>query len=251
MAIKIAVLGGKGGVGKTTVTANLSYALAGKSLRVAAVDSDTGLNCLNKAFRQPKPLFYLNDVLTGRCRIRQALSQSDTRQSCYVLSLKEDTSPPAQNIRALFNQMEQMFDYILVDCPPGRGSDTERVFKCCDHAIVVFTPHPSAVKGAAAVIESLKPYDYLKIYSLLNMVRGDLVKSGVIPTPFELFNMLKASPLGLVPESDEIGFSPVAQSEIFDIIANNLHNGRSDIFDCVRQYSGFWGKLKSKMKRNA
>ena len=55
MAIKIAVLGGKGGVGKTTVTANLSYALAGKSLRVAAVDSDTGLNCLNKAFRQPKP----------------------------------------------------------------------------------------------------------------------------------------------------------------------------------------------------
>lgn len=65
MAIKIAVLGGKGGVGKTTVTANLSYALAGKSLRVAAVDSDTGLNCLNKAFRQPKPLFYLNDVLTG------------------------------------------------------------------------------------------------------------------------------------------------------------------------------------------
>lgn len=167
------------------------------------------------------------------------------------MSLKEDTSPPAQNIRALFNQMEQMFDYILVDCPPGRGSDTERVFKCCDHAIVVFTPHPSAVKGAAAVIESLKPYDYLKIYSLLNMVRGDLVKSGVIPTPFELFNMLKASPLGLVPESDEIGFSPVAQSEIFDIIANNLHNGRSDIFDCVRQYSGFWGKLKSKMKRNA
>lgn len=163
MAIKIAVLGGKGGVGKTTVTANLSYALAGKSLRVAAVDSDTGLNCLNKAFRQPKPLFYLNDVLTGRCRIRQALSQSETRQSCYVLSLKEDTSPPAQNIRALFNQMEQMFDYILVDCPPGRGSDTERVFKCCDHAIVVFTPHPSAVKGAAAVIESLKPYDYLKI----------------------------------------------------------------------------------------
>ena len=163
MAIKIAVLGGKGGVGKTTVTANLSYALAGKSLRVAAVDSDTGLNCLNKAFRQPKPLFYLNDVLTGRCRIRQALSQSETRQSCYVLSLKEYTSPPAQNIRALFNQMEQMFDYILVDCPPGRGSDTERVFKCCDHAIVVFTPHPSAVKGAAAVIESLKPYDYLKI----------------------------------------------------------------------------------------
>ena len=83
------------------------------------------------------------------------------------------------------------------------------------------------------------------------MVRGDLVKSGVIPTPFELFNMLKASPLGLVPESDEIGFSPVTQSEIFDIIANNLHNGRSDIFDCVRQYSGFWGKLKSKIKRNA
>ena len=76
MAIKIAVLGGKGGVGKTTVTANLSYALAGKSLRVAAVDSDTGLNCLNKAFRQPKPLFYLNDVLTGRCRIRQALPRA-------------------------------------------------------------------------------------------------------------------------------------------------------------------------------
>ncbi|MBS1416091.1 MAG: AAA family ATPase [Christensenellales bacterium] len=251
MATKIAVLGGKGGVGKTTVTANLSYALAGKSLRVAAVDLDTGLNCLNRAFRNPKPLFYLNDVLTGRCRIRQALVQSETRQSCYVLSVKENTDPPAQNIRALFTQMEQMFDYILVDSPPGWGEDAERAFKCCDHAVVVFTPHPNSVRGAAAVIEALKPYDYLKIYSLLNMVRGDLVKSGAIPTPFELFNMLKVSPLGLVPDSDAFGFSPVASSEIFDIAANNLHNGRSDIFDCVKQYSGFFGKLKSKMKRNA
>ena len=54
-------------------------------------------------------------------------------------------------------------------------------------------------------------------------------KAASYPRPSELFNMLKASPLGLVPESDEIGFSPVAQSEIFDIIANNLHNGRSDM----------------------
>lgn len=254
MARKIVVTSGKGGVGKTTVCANLGVALAKKSLRVLLMDLDIGLNNLDVVMQvEDKVVFDLVDVVENRCRPSQALIQDSEEQTLYVMPschlAKRQISVDA--VKKVVDRLADSFDYILIDCPAGVESGFRRAVACADEAIVVATPHLSSVRDADKTVAQLR--DTTTVSVVVNRVRGDLVASGEMLSAFEVFSLLGQSPLGVVPENDDVNCNLRLRQDFraFDLLADNLQNGKREMYDCVSPYRGVWGKLKRKLKRNA
>ena len=117
--------------------------------------------------------------------------------------------------------------------------------------ITVITPHFVSIKDAQVVVDYCKKFSPLKIYSIVNRVRGDLVRRGVQMTAQEAFIRLGITPLGIIPDSDVLNGFCRKDSPFFDIIADNLLNDKQVMFDYVRAYEGFWGKWRARRKSNA
>ena len=143
MVRKIVVTSGKGGVGKTTVVANLGRMLAGFGKRVLLVDIDFGLNNLDVTLGLENKITYdLTDVYEGRCRAKQALIQCDNCKNLYVLpSVNTDvfSSMSGQNIKLIVDSVSSLFDYVIFDCPAGIDVGFHRATSCAEEAIVVVT----------------------------------------------------------------------------------------------------------------
>lgn len=251
MARRIVVTSGKGGAGKTTVCANLGLALARRSLRVLLVDLDLGLNNLDVALRVENKIVYdFVDVCEGRCRPSQALIQDDNEPTLYVMpschSAKRQITVDMAN--KVINKIADNFDYVLVDCPAGIDSGFRRAVSCANEAIVVVTPHLSTVRDADKTVQQLND---MAVYVVVNRVRGDLVASGEMLSVFEVLSILNKTPLGAIPEDDNLNCNVLThRNRPFDILANNLQTGSREMYDCVSKYKGFFGKIKRKIKRN-
>ena len=251
MARRIVVTSGKGGAGKTTVCANLGIALAHRSQRVLLVDLDLGLNNLDVVMKvEDKIVYDFLDVCENRCRPSQAIIQDEYEPTLYVMpschSAKRQITVDMAN--KVLNKLADSFDYLLIDCPAGIDSGFRRAISCANEAIVVVTPHLSGVRDADKTIAQLRD---MAVYVVVNRVRGDLVVSGEMLSVFEVLSILNRSPLGAIPDSDEINcnlrdgvFVP------FDLLAQNLITGKTEIYDCVSPYKGIFGKIKRKLKRN-
>lgn len=252
MARKIVVTSGKGGVGKTTVCANLGYALAKKSLRVLLMDLDIGLNNLDVVMQvEDKVVFDFIDVVENRCRPSQALIQDVNEPTLYVMPnchlAKRQISADA--VKKVVDRVSDTFDYLLIDCPAGIEGGFRRAVACADEAIVVVTPHLSSVRDADKTIAELG--NSLPINIVVNRVRGDLVASGDMLSAFEIFSILGHNALGVLPENDDVNCSlRLHGNRAFDVLANNLQTGITEIYDCVAPYKGVFGRLKRKIKRN-
>ncbi len=255
MARKIVVTSGKGGVGKTTVTANLGLALARKSLRVALMDFDMGLNNLDVAMKvDEKIVFDLIDVAEGRCRVKQALIQDVNEPTLFIMpschTARRQITVDA--VKKIIAKMEDSFDYILIDCPAGIDSGFRRAASCADEALVVVTPHLSSVRDADKIISYLNTLNLLEINIVVNRLRGDLVISGDMLDAFEVFSLLNKNALGVLPEDDDVNCGAAAEggnAKPYDILADNLHYGTTKMYDCVSRYKGFFGRLKRGIKR--
>lgn len=254
MARKIVVTSGKGGVGKTTLCANLGIALARRSKRVMLLDLDIGLNNLDVALHiESKVVYDFVDVVEGKCRPMQALVQDDNEPTLYTMPTchlaKRQVTVDAT--KKVINRLSDMFDYILIDCPAGIDGGFRRASACADEAIVVTTPHLPCVRDAQKTITQLD--DKIATYVVINRMRGDLVLSGEMLTAFEIFSLLGKIPLGVLPENDDVNcnLSLYDKRPPFDIIAKNLDTGSADMYDCEHTYRGFWGKIRRKLKRNA
>ena len=253
MARKIVVTSGKGGVGKTTVCANLGIALAKKSLRVLLMDLDIGLNNLDVVMQvEDKVVFDFVDVVENRCRPSQALIQDANEPTLYVmpschLAKRQIT---VDQVRKVVNRLDDNFDYILIDCPAGIDSGFRRATYCADEAIVVVTPHLSSVRDADKTIGEIG--NSLVVNVVVNRVRGDLVASGEMLSAFEVFSLLGNNSLGVIPENDDVNCNVRLHSDrrAFDVLASNLVDGTLELYDCVSQYKGVFGKLKRRLKRN-
>lgn len=254
MARKIVITSGKGGVGKTTVTANLGIYLAKLGIKTVLVDLDIGLNNLDVAMGvENKIVFDLVDCIENRCRVRQALIQDETQPNLYVLPSchADKRSITAQSIKSVINNLSDQFDYILIDCPAGIEVGFHRAVTCADEAIVVCTPHLSSIRDCDKVLQILKTYPISAMRVIINRLRGDLVVSGEMIDAFEIFSLLKATPLGILPEDDTIGCSGLtkdgsAATNAYTILANNLTSGKSEMYNCLRKYSGIFGKIRAK-----
>ena len=156
MAKKIVITSGKGGVGKTTVTANLGLTLAKNGYRVMLIDGDMGLNNLDVITLVDDLIVYdLIDVLNGKCRAKQALIQSPVSKNLYVMpcihSLSQ-TEITSSRLKTEIDNLDNLFDYILIDCPAGIELGFHRAVSLADESIVVVTPNVASVRDADKVI---------------------------------------------------------------------------------------------------
>lgn len=262
MARRIVITSGKGGVGKTTFTANLGVRLAKRGLRVCIMDLDLGLNNLDVILGvENKVIFDIVDVVDGKCRLKQALIQDKYCNSLYLLpSCKsyEKGMISGQNVKLIVDRLSRIFDYVLIDCPAGIGTGFHRAVSAADEAIVVMTPTLTSVRDAKKAVSLLESYDLISITGVVNRLRGDMVMSGEMMDAFEIFTMLDIQPLGIIPDDDGLSFRLPSECDggmpsdtAFEMIATNLHEGADDMYDCVSRYTGFFGNIRRKIKRRA
>ena len=257
MARKIVVTSGKGGVGKTTLTANLGIALARTGARVVLADIDFWLNNLDVVMGvENKVVYDISDVLDGRCRVRQALVQDVSRKNLYVLpsnSLKASSNVTGQNVKLIMEKLNASFDFILLDCPAGIDVGFHRAVSVADEAIVVTTPALSSLRDADKVVSILASYRLEKV----GRARGDLELSGESLSARDVEAILKTPLIGVLPEEDAVFLStgygiPVksASGQAYKLLAQNVMKGTKKLYDVTRKYSGFFGSIRRSLKRS-
>ncbi len=262
MARRIVITSGKGGVGKTTVCANLGYALALRKAKVLLVDVDFGLNNLDVVMGVENKIVYdLIDVLEGRCRPKQAIIQDFFTPDLYVFPSNHTYSNvniTGKIINDVLSEIEFAFDYILIDCPAGIENGFYRAAEIADEAIVVTTPHISSVRDADKIIGFLQNFNIDNLSLIVNRARGDLILNGDMISIETINEYLNIDLLGVIPEDDNIagqlliGGAVRGESEAKDsfiMVAKKMHEGKKEVFDCTKKYKGMFGAFRRNLKR--
>ena len=202
---KIVITSGKGGVGKTTITANLGRKLSADGYKVVLVDGDVGLNNLDVAMGIENRVVYdISDVLAGRCRPFQALAL-DVETSARILpSSAYSADISAQAFRGVVDSLAETFDFVLIDCPAGIEHGFHRAVSSADEAIVVTTPSASAIRDADKVLRLLSTYPLKDVALVVNRTRADLIARGEMLSAKETANILLATLIGIIPDDDYI-----------------------------------------------
>lgn len=261
MARKIVITSGKGGVGKTTVTAGLGVFLSALGLRVVMIDVDFGLNNLDVVMGVENKIVYdVADVLSGRCRAKQALIQDAERKNLYILpacALNEGSTVSGQQLKLIIESLSPLFDYVLIDCPAGLDAGFHRAVACAEEAIVVATPFLTSLRDADKTVTVLKSYRLKNVGLIVNRARGDLIMSGKMLFPRDIESLLKTDLIGVMPEEDEVflsngAFLPKSSEsyKAYKMLAANIHKNSGKIFDPTKKYSGFFGSIRRSIKRN-
>ena len=261
MARKIVVTSGKGGVGKTTVCANLGVYLSRLGFRVVILDVDIGLNNLDVVMGLEKQVvFDITDVVSGKCRVRQALVQVPDYPSLYLLPSTHtyaSSKISGEHIKNIVDIIDHSFDYILIDCPAGVEAGFHGAVYPATEALVVVTPHLSSIRDADKVVGLLSQYNIESKGLVINRMRGDLLMSGEMIGIENIVKAMNISLVGVVPEDDFVS-KMSAQGHImtdgesaraFTLLAENIHNGCRKIFDCTYKYKGLFGYLKRNIRK--
>lgn len=210
MGEAIVITSGKGGVGKTTTTANLGTALALSGKRVCLVDTDIGLRNLDVVMGLENRIIYdLVDVVEGRCTVQKALVK-DKRfdDKLYLLPAAQTSDKTAVNpeqMKILVDELKQDFDYILIDCPAGIEQGYRNAVAGADDAIVVTTPEVSAVRDADRIIGLLEKEENIRPPRLvINRIRGHMVKNGDMLDIDEIVMHLSIDLLGIIADDEKV-----------------------------------------------
>lgn len=207
----IVVTSGKGGVGKTTTSANIGTGLAMAGNSVVVVDADIGLRNLDVVMGLENRIVYdLVDVVEGNCRLRQALIKDKRQDELYLLptaQTKDKSAVSPEQMLELVNQLKEEFDYIIVDSPAGIEQGFQNSIAGADLAIIVTTPEISAVRDADRVIGLLESNDIFKPQLIINRIRQDMVNKGDMMDKEDIIDILAINLLGIVPDDEEIVIS--------------------------------------------
>ena len=204
----IVITSGKGGVGKTTSTANIGTGLALKGMKVALLDTDIGLRNLDVVMGLENRIVYdLVDVVEGNCKIKQALIKDKRYEGLYLLpaaQTKDKNAVKPDQMKKLCKELKKDFDYIIVDCPAGIEQGFKNAISGADRAIVVTTPEVSAVRDADRIIGLLEANEIREPRLLLNRVRDDMVKRGDMMSTEDVLEILAIDLIGVVPDDQSI-----------------------------------------------
>ena len=208
MSEVIVITSGKGGVGKTTTTANIGTGLAQLNKKVVMIDTDIGLRNLDVVMGLENRIVYnLVDVIEGKCRIRQALIK-DKRypELCLLPSAQtrdKDAVTPEQMV-ALINELREEFDYILLDCPAGIEQGFKNAIAGADRALVVTTPEVSAIRDADRIIGLLEANGFKQMDLIINRLRMDMVRRGDMMSADDVVDILAIPLIGIIPDDENV-----------------------------------------------
>ncbi len=207
MSEVIVITSGKGGVGKTTTTANLGVGLAKRGKKVVLIDTDTGLRNLDLLLGLERRIVYtLVDVVQKRATYKQALVRHKKYENLFLLptsQVADKTAIEPQQMAELVAEMRQDFDYILIDCPAGIEQGFQTAVVAADWAIVVTMPEISAVRDADKIIGKLQS-DNKKIKLVVNRIRPQMVKEGMMLDMASIDDILSIDCIGQVPDDEKV-----------------------------------------------
>lgn len=208
MGFVYVVTSGKGGVGKTTTTANLGAGLAKQGKQVCMLDTDIGLRNLDVVLGLENRIVYdVVDVVQGRCRLKQALIRDKRFDNMYLLpaaQTKDKTAISEQQMIDLIASLKPEFDYIIIDCPAGIEHGFKNAIAGADKAIVVTAPEVSAVRDADRIIGLLEAHNLSNPHLIINRIRPRMVQSGDMMSVEDMLEILAVNLLGIVPDDDSI-----------------------------------------------
>lgn len=211
MSEVIVVTSGKGGVGKTTTSANVGTGLAKLNKKVILIDTDIGLRNLDVVMGLENRIVYnLVDVVEGNCRIKQALIKDKRYANLYLLpsaQTRDKTSVTPEQMKKLIDELKEEFDYIILDCPAGIEQGFKNAIAGADRALVVTTPEVSAIRDADRIIGLLEANEIKRTDLIVNRIRMDMVKKGDMMSIEDVVDILSINLIGAVPDDENIVIS--------------------------------------------
>jgi len=261
----ITVTSGKGGVGKSTTTANIATALALRGKKVVAVDFDIGLRNLDMILGLENRIVYdVVDVMEGKCNLSQAIIKDKRTQNLHFLpasQTKDKTVLDKEKVEKLINDLKEKFDYIIIDSPAGIESGFEHSIYLADRALVVTTPEISAVRDADRVIgiidaksKKAQQGEEVQKHIIINRLKPELVEKGEMLGVDDVLHILALPLIGVVPDDEDIVKStnlgePIVLNEkslvgeAFRRIAARIEGEDVEFLD-LKSKKGFLDKLK-------
>lgn len=266
MGESIVITSGKGGVGKTTTTANIGTALASLGKRVVVIDGDTGLRNLDVLLGLENRIVYtIIDVIEGRCRLKQGLIKDKRLPNLCLLPTaqikdKDDIDP--KDMLKIVKELKEEFDYVLIDSPAGIEQGFENSVIGADKAIVVVNPEITSVRDADRVIGKLDAKGLEEHSLIVNRLNYEMTKNGDMLDIPDIIETLSIELLGVVPDDRNITVStnkgePIVldqeayAGQAFKNIARRIVGEEVPLMDLHSTGSqGFFTSLKKLFRRN-
>ncbi len=258
----VVITSGKGGVGKTTTTANVGTGLAKLNKKVVLIDTDIGLRNLDVVMGLENRIVYnLVDVVEGNCRYKQALIKDKQYPNLFLLpsaQTKDKTSVTPEQMKKLVDELKKEFDYIILDCPAGIEQGFKNAIAAADRALIVTTPEVSAIRDADRIIGLLEANEIKKTDLIVNRIRMDMVKRGEMMSIEDVVEILAIDLIGAIPDDENI---VISTNQGQPLVGDNSLAGRAYMNICKRVLgeevefldlndSGFFKKLSKIFKKS-
>ena len=260
----IVITSGKGGVGKTTTTANLGASLAIAGKKVVLVDTDIGLRNLDVVMGLENRIVYdLVDVIEEKCKLRQALIKDKRFEELFLLpaaQTRDKTAINEEQMKELTEKLKEEFDYVLIDCPAGIEQGFKNAVAGADRAIVVTTAEISAIRDADRIIGLLESSEIKNPELIINRLRPNMVKKGEMMDVDDIVDLLSIDLIGVVPDDEYIitqtnKGEPVIKNKkapsgkAYIETARRILGENIDVSIPGKKQKGFWARLFSSFKK--
>jgi septum site-determining protein MinD len=260
MSRVIVVTSGKGGVGKTTTTANIGMALAKRGRKVIVVDADFGLRNLDLLLGLENRVVYTAvEVLAGQCRLEQALVKDKRFPNLMLLPAAQNRTKDAvrpDQMRQLINALTKAFHYVLVDCPAGIEMGFQNAIAAAKEALIVTTPEISAVRDADRVIGLLEANNIKNVKLIVNRLRPHMVQANDMMSVEDVQEILAIPLIGIIPDDERVITStnkgeplvlsdtPSLAGTAYENIVRRLEGETVDFLDLSVKNDGFFARIR-------